>query len=215
MGVEEHQPGHVRTFPGPTGNIRIHVPGEQRVTHAVPRQYIGAAAQHDRGSIPQHVQQLPGRLRYPLGRWLAGAGRTPARSRKIVQVPPLRIVQPQRSGERVKHLRRRAQRLSLLQSRVIGGAHPRQQRDFLAPQARHTPAVPVGRYPGILRTQLGSSRLQEITEGRSLVHASSMCQIRARSLTQLWVGNLGGLAAKLRSDAACGRPDVVGRGATG
>ncbi len=172
MTVEEHQAGHIGTLPRDLRGPELQMSREQGVSQPVPRQHVTAQAENDRRYVRQDVQQLPFRLTHALRRGPPDPRPVPVRPCQIVQMPPLGVIQPQRPGDRVQHFRRGALRLPLLQPRVVGGAHTRQQRQLLAPEPGHAPALVVGGHFGILGTQLGPPRPQKLPELRFSVHGS-------------------------------------------
>lgn len=85
--------------------------------------------------------------------------------------------------------------MSLLQPRVVGRAHSRRQRQLLAPQPRHTPALPVGGHPDILGRSWERRVCRKSPSGDFPFMDPSMRRPVTGRLTQLWIGSRGRGAA--------------------
>ncbi len=71
-----------------------------------------------------------------------------------------------------------AAQIATLQPGVVLGAHPSKLRDFAAAQPRHPPFA-VRLHPGLIRSDLGTTRLEEGADFRPVVHQPSVSTAHA------------------------------------
>ena len=136
--------------------------GEQLMPSGVPSQDVAAATQHHRRGGGDALKQLGEPLIDALLLRLLEI-RCPLRLGEAMKVIALGGTEPQGARKRVDDLRRGVERLSLLQPRVIGGAHSGQHGDLLAAQAGHT-SLPGEVQPDVLRVETGTRGGQELAE---------------------------------------------------
>jgi hypothetical protein len=189
--VQEDHPGHVRPVPWLVRAGRVDMPREQRVSGPVPGQHIAVPAQHQHRGLAQRLQKLRQLGRHPLRRRPACRGPGAGAGGQVVQVAALGLVESQRPGDRVEHLRRGVLRVALFQPGVVGGAHPGQQGQLLAAQARHPPAVAVPGQSHIRGPHLRPAGGQELAELPSAVHDTSISVLPGLSHTLAGVGTGG------------------------
>ena len=102
------------------------------------------------------------------------------RARKLVQVGRGVVVEAQRARQRVEHLLGRVLVAALLQPHVVVGRHARQQRQLVAPQARHAP-VPEIRKADVLGADELPPRVQEAADAVVAFHREHVRRrVRAR-----------------------------------
>jgi hypothetical protein len=142
--VEEDHPRHGGTTRRVLWCVEGDVLGLERVPGAVPGEHVASPAEHERGRrLVERVQQredawvgfLPGRLREPGTRGLPG---------EVVQVDGLDRIELQHPREGVEHLCGRGLGLTLLQTRVVPGTHPRELGELFASQAGDAARGPMG-----------------------------------------------------------------------
>ena len=124
-----------------------------------------------RGGTGHRVQELlHGGADAVLGR--AAARRWPAGlcgTREIEEVRALGVVELQRASERFEHAVGGAGEVAALQARVVGGAHPGQDGDFLVPQTGHAALAVVGQ-ADVGGLEPGSPGGQELADLAAGVH---------------------------------------------
>jgi hypothetical protein len=86
------------------------------------------------------------------------------------------LVQPQRAGQRVEHLRRHVAGPALLEPGVVVDADPGRDGDLLPAQPGGPPPIQPDRQPEVARLQPGATRAQEVAELRGPIHPASIAE---------------------------------------
>src|SRR5699024_787173 len=97
----------------------------------------------------------------------------PGRAGQIVQVVPLRLVEPESLCDGVEHLRGDPGEIPALHPRVVLDAHAGEHRDLLAAQAGHTTAGAADD-ARLLRSDPIPARAQEVRDRCSMIHAPTL-----------------------------------------
>ena len=92
------------------------------------------------------------------------------RSRKVVQVRPLGLVEPKPTRKRIQHRLRDALEVPALEAGVVVDADAGEHRHLLAAQPEHATGAAEDRQTGLLRRDPGTPRGQELTDLAAVVH---------------------------------------------
>ncbi len=98
------------------------------------------------------------------------------------EMRPAGGVQAEGTSDGVGHGRRGNDLPPLFQPRVVVARHPGEQRHFLTAKARHAPDPAVGRKPGLLRADPGTSPPEKVRQLRiHILHTHSIPRLSAES----------------------------------